>query len=869
MLKQLYHSYDEAVELFTELARRRPELFRVETIGQTWEKREIALVTISREMQSAEERPALFFTGTIHAREWIGIELAIAFCQYVDRNIDYDKTVQEALEKTTVYLVPCANPDGFEYSRKHFSFWRKNRRQNADGSYGVDLNRNFPIGFVKSNNPASNVYGGPEPFSEPETRALRDFVLSHRNISIALDYHSQGNVFFPAHDFRHEDTIDTTDLNVLCANMAEEIRKISDREYGIHQGKPPAKLISGSGREFYYSQGIIASVVEVGTRNISDYLDDMIEHIREQIPALLSAAKEAPNYAANLSMPRPENFRATFVGKDNVTLEWEPYDCKEGEEEVYFEIYRSTREKSYCRPFNLMGLTQANRYADNNLVPDSAYFYHIRAVNRRSGKKSPFAPVLAIRTHVDEDEFHRTYFPIPEKTGYVAEKAKDNASHFGVNSLFVGVSESKGVSYAIVTVPLKTIPENAIIKRARFRLYPLNRVGVTVEKYGEWNVGIVDSSKMGDIKKFDDVKNMEILSYIGRPTPSNHLSQGIWRSWELSEIECAVLAKEIEKGEVVLRIEGPKELFIGRNSQMMQWDLGYGKFGGGLAFRPHLEITYTMPPNRIELFPKKSYTVSADATKEDEIVCGFDEKGRKIYATFDFELGSLPSRDFLSITRAYMVLNPINVYAKENIRFHLEMIDSCEEKDYETIKQRHIIENIGYDVSVNELKNEEQVFLFDTYALQEFGNRLQEKKGIAFVLRPSSALKLVKNSVVQWHSSHPEFTPRLVIEYLNKRRKPVSAVNSLKYVVENSKIKLSWKNPTDKDFRGVFVIKNPFRKPISPYDGDKLYGGRDNWTYDDFGALDIDKYYAVFSYDDVPNFSEPVIVKYKAKNNRR
>ena len=121
-MKQLYHSYDEAVELFTELARRRPELFRVETIGQTWEKREIALVTISREMQSAEERPALFFTGTIHAREWIGIELAIAFCQYVDRNIDYDKTVQEALEKTTIYLVPCANPDGFEYSRKHFSF---------------------------------------------------------------------------------------------------------------------------------------------------------------------------------------------------------------------------------------------------------------------------------------------------------------------------------------------------------------------------------------------------------------------------------------------------------------------------------------------------------------------------------------------------------------------------------------------------------------------------------------------------------------------------------------------------------------------------------------------------------------------------
>jgi len=388
-LKQLYHSYDEAVALFRELAERRPDLFAVEVIGQTWEKRDIVAVTIGQNVQAAAEKPALFYTGTIHAREWIGLELAIGFAQYVDRNVAYDHTIQQALEHAAVYLVPCANPDGFEYSRNHFSFWRKNRRQNADGSYGVDLNRNFPIGFVKSNKPDSNVYGGPEPFSEPETRALRDFVESHSNIAIALDYHSQGNVFFPAHDFRHEDTIDTTDMNVLCANMAEEIRKISDREYGIHQGKPPAKLISGSGREFYHSKGILATVVEVGTRNISDYLDSMIEHIREHIPALLAAIREAPNYARERTMPRPENFRATFVGVNSVTLEWEPYPCCEGDDTVYFEIYRSRREKSYCRPFNLMGLTQANRYADQNLVSDTPYFYHVRAVNKRTGRSPP------------------------------------------------------------------------------------------------------------------------------------------------------------------------------------------------------------------------------------------------------------------------------------------------------------------------------------------------------------------------------------------------------------------------------------------------------------------------------------------------
>ena len=846
------------------MAKRRPDLFAVEVIGQTWEKRDIIAVTISQDVRKAHEKPARFYTGTIHAREWIGLELAIGFAQYVDRNIAYDHDVQQALAHAAIYMVPCANPDGFEYSRNHFSFWRKNRRQNADGSYGVDLNRNFPVGFVKSSKPDSNVYGGPEPFSEPETRALRDFVESHPNIAIALDYHSQGNVFFPAHDFRHEDTIDTTDMNVLCANMAEEIRKISDREYGIHQGKPPAKLISGSGREFYYSKGIIATVVEVGTRNISDYLDVMIEHIREHIPALIAALKEVPNYAKEAQMPRPENFRATYVGKDNVTLEWEPYPLGESDD-VYFEIYRSRREKSYCRPFNLMGLTQSNRFADHNLISDTPYFYHIRAVDKRTGRKSPFAPVLAVRTHVDDDEFHRTYFPLPDKTGYVAEKSKENAAHFGANSLFVGVNESKGVSYAVVTFPLKTIPENAMIKRAKLRLYPINRVGVTIEKYGEWDAGIIDPESIGDITKFSDVETMRIRSYVGRPTPSNHLTQGIWRSWEFSDAECKVLQEQIANHQVAFRIEGPKTLEVGRTSQMMQWDIGYGKYGGGLAFRPHLEITYTLEPNTMELFPRQSYTVHPESAEEGRILSGFDENGKKIYATFDVELGSLPDWEFIEITRAYVVLNPVKVYAKDNIRFHLEMIDADTERNYDAIKNRQIIENIGYDVSVNELKNQEQVFVFDAYAIQELGNRLRDRKSIAFLLRPSSAKKVVKNSSVEWHSSHPEYTPKLVIEYLHKRRRPVGPVTDLSYKIENGKIKLTWKNPKEKDFRGVFVIKNPFRKPISPYDGDKLYGGPDNWTYDDFGALDVKKYYAVFTYDDVPNFSEPVILAYVPK----
>ncbi|XOB60638.1 M14 family zinc carboxypeptidase [Campylobacterota bacterium DY0563] len=861
-MKQLYRSYEESTEIFKEYQKKYPNNIKIESIGNTWEKREVNLITISGDIKSADSKPALFYTGTIHAREWIGHELAIEFTKYILDNIEHDPALQKYLKKSTIYMVPCANPDGYEYSRTHFSFWRKNRRVNADGSFGVDLNRNFPIGYVKSTSTTSNVYGGPEPFSEPETKALRDFVETHENITIALDYHSQGNVFFPAHDFRHEDTIDTTDMNILCANMAEAIRKISGREYGIHQGKPPTKLISGSGREFYHSKGIISTVVEVGTRNISDYMNDMDENIREHIPALLVALREAPNYSKNNSVKRVNSFEITEIGSNHVKLKWD----YETHEDIFFELYRAKRNKYFCKTSNLIARTQTLEFTDINLETNKDYFYNIRVVNKKTFEKSPFYPQISLRTDPEYDEFSRTYYAIAKETGYVAENLNDNAKHFGVNSLFVGVDENKGVSYAVVSVGLQSLAENTIIKNASFNLYPINRVSTTIEKYGEWNVGIVNQDTMGDITNFDDVDNMQIVKYVGRPTQSHQLTQGIWRSWEFSGIECEALQDVFEKyGKVVFRVEGPKELIIGRTRQMMQWDIGYGKFGYGLPFRPRLEITYTVKPNIIELFPKAVYTVSKDSVVENEVSAGFDNEGKKIYSTFEFNLSSLPSFDYTMITKAYFELNSTNIYIKDDIRFHLEFVDENIDKDYNGITNREIIQTIGYDVSAAELKNNQtQYFPFDSYSEINLNEKLKDKSDIAFVLKPTSSQKSIKNKKVSWEIKNQNLSPKLIIEYIPKRRYPIEKVTNAKLIKENGKIKLTWDNPKNPDLKGVKVIKNAFRKPYSTHDGQKLYAGMDNYTYDDFGATDIDKYYALFTYDEVPNYSEPVIIEYKA-----
>lgn len=68
--------------------------------------------------------------------------------------------------------------------------------------YGTDLNRNFEYMWMyagASNNSCTEIYAGPEPFSEPETRALRDWILANNeHAKLYLAFHSYGEMMlFP------------------------------------------------------------------------------------------------------------------------------------------------------------------------------------------------------------------------------------------------------------------------------------------------------------------------------------------------------------------------------------------------------------------------------------------------------------------------------------------------------------------------------------------------------------------------------------------------------------------------------------------------------------------------------------------------
>ncbi|MEM7312536.1 MAG: M14 metallopeptidase family protein [Planctomycetota bacterium] len=164
-------------------------------IGQSVEGRDIRAIKIRGAGGDPNEvRPAVFINGTQHAREWISPMTTMYAADTLLDMYGTDSGIRDLLDQVDVYVAPMVNPDGYLYSWTTDRFWRKNRRRNGFGSFGVDLNRNWDYGWGgndgSSNNPDSNIYRGTAPFSEPETQAVRDFYYDNQNIVSNIDFHS-------------------------------------------------------------------------------------------------------------------------------------------------------------------------------------------------------------------------------------------------------------------------------------------------------------------------------------------------------------------------------------------------------------------------------------------------------------------------------------------------------------------------------------------------------------------------------------------------------------------------------------------------------------------------------------------------------
>ncbi|MEL6496920.1 MAG: M14 family zinc carboxypeptidase [Planctomycetota bacterium] len=160
----------------------------------THEGRHIVAVRISDNVSVDEEEPAVLIVSAHHSRE---IGTPVAALRAIDNLVDgygVDSRITQAIDSTEIWIAPVWNPDGYEHVYNVDDFWRKNRRDNGDGTFGVDLNRNYPIGWGLCNGSqvtGSQVYEGLTAGSEPETQTMLAFTEDRRFARVA-DIHSFG-----------------------------------------------------------------------------------------------------------------------------------------------------------------------------------------------------------------------------------------------------------------------------------------------------------------------------------------------------------------------------------------------------------------------------------------------------------------------------------------------------------------------------------------------------------------------------------------------------------------------------------------------------------------------------------------------------
>ena len=171
-------------------------IFHLDSIGASLEGRPLLAVKIGDQADSPS-RPNVLFMATHHAREWVATEVGMKLARWIA-----DSLPRALLAQRDIWVIPVQNPDGYQFTFTGDRLWRKNRRLNGDGTYGVDMNRNYP-GFWgideagSSGQPLSEVYRGPSAASEPETQAIIAFHAAHPPV-VAASYHTySGLVLYP------------------------------------------------------------------------------------------------------------------------------------------------------------------------------------------------------------------------------------------------------------------------------------------------------------------------------------------------------------------------------------------------------------------------------------------------------------------------------------------------------------------------------------------------------------------------------------------------------------------------------------------------------------------------------------------------
>ncbi len=234
------------------------------SIGKSVMQKDIMCAEIGR----GEKK--IFLGGAYHGLEYLTAAFLIKFLSnytvaVMTETERYGYDIKKLYDSVTLYIVPMVNPDGVdiavnglditnEYHRHLISMvgihsfnhvWQANAR-------GVDINHNFDADWhMVVDKPSPSKYGGECASSEPETRAVEEFVR-RENFDLMLAFHSQGREIY-------------YDFDGMAGRHSLEIAKKMAEESGYAVCVPEGTASFGGCKDWFIKEfGKEGFTVEIG-----------------------------------------------------------------------------------------------------------------------------------------------------------------------------------------------------------------------------------------------------------------------------------------------------------------------------------------------------------------------------------------------------------------------------------------------------------------------------------------------------------------------------------------------------------------------------------------------------------------------------
>jgi hypothetical protein len=328
-----YWSWPAMVQKVEEYQRMYPGLVRVQSIGKTHEGRDILAVKVTNNVavESDTTKPEVLYMAGIHPREQQPQVGLMRFMDELLTTYGKDARATRLLNTRTIWFIPVYNVDGkvhdfkFGNGTTRGANWRGNREQFGD-AFGVDLNRNNPVGWGSaSDEPGSQTYHGPGPSSTPESKVLSNFLAS-RPFRLFLDIHSTSHAYlFPGHMIREDSDRYRWLIQGLKTRQSEPYGgnpRVAETEAGDSSG-------TGVGQTHVmglYMHGAYSIIYELGPNNFYAPPDSIVAHyernIREPWFFLLEEAVNLPPMRQGSAMMRSAALSGPVVPGTSIT--WKP-----------------------------------------------------------------------------------------------------------------------------------------------------------------------------------------------------------------------------------------------------------------------------------------------------------------------------------------------------------------------------------------------------------------------------------------------------------------------------------------------------------------------------------------------------------------